>query len=59
MKHLKDLPNNPGFTFIGVDKDGERHLCIVKIDSIGCCGVYRVEDNEPFFFQLSGWEDKK
>ena len=56
MRHLAHLPNNIGYRFTGIDHDGNRHPCVVKLDSIGMCCVRRIADEEPFFFQLSGWE---
>lgn len=55
MKALRDLPNLPGYRFIGIDLDGQEHPCIVVKDAIGCCTVRRIADMEPFFFRLHGW----
>lgn len=58
MNHLQDLPNQEGFVFIGIDKNNNKHECEVKKNPIGCHSVYKTENGEPFFFQLSGWEQK-
>lgn len=55
MKHLSDLPNSPGFKFIGVDHDYQEELTVVRLDSVGCCSTYRVSDGAPNFMNLLGW----
>lgn len=61
MRHvrpLRDLPNQEGYRFIGVDLDYAEHECIVVKDAVGCHTVHRVSDDEPFFFRLYAWRDK-
>lgn len=56
MKQLKDLPNTNGFKFTGIDLDGERIPCVVKLDPVGNHGVYDQRDGSPCFFRLYGWQ---
>ena len=30
MRDLIDLPNQDKFIFVGIDKDGNKHKCIIK-----------------------------
>lgn len=55
MRALRDLPNQEGYRFIGVDLDGAEHECVVAKDNIGCHTVKRISDGAPFFFKLYGW----
>lgn len=55
MKNLADLPNTPGFTFIGIDLDGKEIDCVVRRDRIGCCGAYTL-DGELCYLRLVGWD---
>lgn len=57
-RDLALLPNASEFEFTGCFKDGSESLCIVKKDSIGMHSVFRISDNEPCWFQLSGWKRK-
>lgn len=51
---LANLPNKTGFKFIGVKESGERIPCVVKLNPVGCHGVYD-DQGAPCWFQLSGW----
>ena len=55
MRQLRDLPNTAGFEFIGIDRSGNEHDCIVRIDPVGCYSVYRKQDGAPFFMSLLMW----
>lgn len=57
MKPLRDLPNQDGFKFIGIDKQGNKHFCIVRKKS----GRYVMNSNTVVWADLAGWlnvEDK-
>jgi hypothetical protein len=56
MKPLKDLPNTAGFKFTGIDLEGERIPCVVRLDPAGNHGVYDQRDGSPCFFRLYGWQ---
>jgi hypothetical protein len=55
LVRLADLPNQVGFRFTGVDREGGEHKCEVRKNPVGCHGVYRLDTGEPFFVQLCGW----
>ena len=55
LVRLDDLPNQEGFRFTGIDKEGNLHPCVVRKNPVGCHSVYRLDNGEPFFFQLCGW----
>lgn len=57
IRVLRDIPNRPGFRFIGVDLNGAHINCTVKLDPTGCCSVY-TDDGDPCFFRLVGWLHK-
>lgn len=52
--NLADLPNTPGFQFVGIFRDGTARPCEVKLDPVGCCGAYD-QNGDPIFFDLVGW----
>jgi hypothetical protein len=52
---LRDLPNQTGYKFIGIDLEGKEWECRVIKDAVGCHTVERCCDYEPFFFKLYGW----
>ena len=53
---MKDLPNMAGYKFIGIASDtGEQIPCEVRLDPVGCHGVYDVRDGSPCFFRLYAW----
>lgn len=57
MKALRDIPNQDGFKFIGIDKQGNEHFCIVRKKS----GRYVMNSNTVVWADLAGWlnvEDK-
>ncbi len=54
MRPLADLPNAPGYTFIGVDRTGLEFPCVVRLDPSGMAGAY-THDGTPCFFKLAGW----
>lgn len=56
LRALRDLPNQEGFRFVGVDLHMVEHDCIVDKNPVGCHSVYREADREPFFFRLYGWK---
>lgn len=55
VRVLRDLPNQPGYKFVGIDLDGKEWECRVIKDAVGCHTVERCCDYEPFFFKLYGW----
>jgi hypothetical protein len=57
-RDMASLPNASGYEFIGCFKDGSESPCIVKRDSSGMHGVFRVENDAPCWFQLAGWKRK-
>ena len=59
MRELRELPNETGFRFIGIDYDGVEISCVVVIDSIGCHGVENFLTHEPCFMKLAGWMSAK
>lgn len=54
MRPLSDLPEVPGYTFIGVDREGLKFPCIVKLDPEGLCRAY-TPNGTPCFHKLAGW----
>jgi hypothetical protein len=54
MRHLEDLPNTAGYEFIGIDRDGKKFECVVKLNPVGCYGAY-TRSGDPCFMRLSGW----
>ena len=56
MKFLDSLPNQEGFEFIGVDKDGVELVCVVYKNVLGCFGVCEKENKQPCFMRLVGWK---
>ena len=55
----RDIPNQNGFEFVGVDAYGNEHDCVVGIDPIGCYSVYRVDNREPFFMSIVAWKNER
>ena len=55
MRCLADLPNTAGFEFVGIDHDGNKLECVVKLNPVGCYGAYS-KSGDPCFMSLSGWE---
>ena len=58
MYDKANLPNTPGFEFIGIMNDGTEALCIVLLNPVGCCGVYHKYTNDPCWFKLKTWRHK-
>lgn len=54
MRSLADLPDVPGYTFIGVDRTGLKFPCVVRLSPDGTAGAYTA-NGTPCFFKLSGW----
>lgn len=54
LLHLSDLPNEPGFKFLGVDEDGDETACVVVLDAVGFCTVHDDKGN-PCFMKLRYW----
>ncbi len=54
-REFKDLPNEEGFAFRGIDHDGDLHPCIVMKDFRGCHYVAFEEDGRPCMYYLRGW----
>lgn len=52
---MADLPNQEGFRFIGIDRDGQQRPCVVRKNAVGCLGVYDERDNEPCLMRLEAW----
>lgn len=48
---LGDIRNVDGFRFIGIDRDGGKHYCIVRKKS----GSYYMNSNTIAFQDLIGW----
>lgn len=55
FRALRDLPNEEGFRFIGVDTTMTEFNCVIRKDAAGMHSVYREADNEPFFMKLYAW----
>ena len=55
MRELADLPNQDKFVFVGIDKDGNKHKCIVR-KTLDGYRAYRMIDDLLFFSMLAGWE---
>lgn len=49
---LGQIQNRDGFRFIGVDKHGEKHYCIVRK---GDSNSYYMDSNTALFQDLCGW----
>jgi hypothetical protein len=49
---LAQIKNIDGFRFIGIDKDGGRHFCIVRR---GDDGSFYMSSNTITFDELVGW----
>ena len=49
---LSHIENTDGFRFIGVDRDGGEHYCIVRKDDSDC---YYMSSNTIRFDDLIGW----
>lgn len=53
-KHLKDLPNQHGFVFVGITHQGKEKQCrVVRKEN----GIHSVEGEN--FLNLSGWLSTK
>lgn len=52
MKPLRDIPNQDGYKFIGIDKQGNEHFCIVRKKS----GRYVMNSNTVVWADLAGWK---
>jgi hypothetical protein len=58
MNQLEDIPNQNGFRFIGICRDGSEIECIIKeVDE--CCSV-RTDDaiSEPIYRLLKSWRHR-
>lgn len=53
MIPLAQLPNQNDFRFIGIDKNGGEHWCIVRRDDGD--GSYYMNSNTITFQELIGW----
>jgi len=49
---LSNIKNEDGFRFIGIDKDGGDHYCIVRK---GDDGRYYMDSNTVVYSELCGW----
>ena len=49
---LANIKNEDGFRFIGIDKDGGDHYCIVRK---GDDGRYYMDSNTVVYSELCGW----
>ncbi len=49
---LAQIRNEDGFKFIGIDKDGGEHYCIVRKDDDG---THYMNSNTVVFQDLCGW----
>lgn len=49
---LSKIKNEDGFRFIGIDKDGGDHYCIVRK---GDDGRYYMDSNTVVYSELCGW----
>jgi len=58
MKHLKDIPNQQGYAFIGITKDDQRIDCIVIKDVVGCHVIVNEYTKERIFHNLKGWQKR-
>ena len=56
MHELKDIPNQEGYEFTGICKDGSKIPCIVRKDSVGWHCAYSLIDNLKYYTKLKGWE---
>lgn len=55
MRPLADLPDVPGYTFIGIDREGLKFPCVIRLDpEEGACGAYTL-NGTPCLSKLSGW----
>jgi hypothetical protein len=54
MNPLSSLPKQDGFKFIGIDKDGGEHYCIVVKKS----GRYFMNSNTIAYPDLVGWREQ-
>jgi len=64
VKLPADLPNTPGFEFIGIFRDESKkfrmieRLCIVQLNALGCRSAYDL-DGVPIYQQLIGWRPRR
>ncbi len=58
MRELKDIPNQEGYEFTGICKDGTELPCIVHRDSVGIHCAYSLIDDLKCYDKLQGWEIK-
>ena len=56
MLPLADIPNQEGFEFTGICKDGNKIPCIVHRDSVGIHCAYSLIDDLKCYDKLMGWE---
>lgn len=57
FRELRDIPNNEGFRFIGIDHADNEIECVVKKNPDGCHSVYDNNEN-PVFMKLKFWRQK-
>lgn len=50
---LEQIPNTDGFKFIGIDKDGGKHYCIVRRKESR--GPFYMGSNTITYGELIGW----
>lgn len=56
MRPMSDLPDVPGFVFMGIDREGMKFPCVVRMDpeGDGVCEVY-TPNGTPCSAKLAGW----
>jgi len=58
MLPLADIPNQEGYEFTGICKDGSKIPCIVHRDSAGMHCAYSLIDDLKCYDNLIGWKMK-
>jgi len=53
-RELRDIPNQDGCEFIGIDYNDMEIKCVVKKNTIGCHSAYDLNGN-PIFMNLKYW----
>lgn len=54
-EQMRYLPNNAGFSFIGVDAQGVKHECVVARTA---AGLHKVSSSTCAYLELVGWHVK-
>ena len=52
---LEQIPNEAGYRFIGVDKNGGEHQCVVRKADSGRAYSYHMDSDTTTFENLCGW----